>query len=65
MLEDIKRDPKASDADVADATRKTNVLNQERAEVVDMIDELFIGVINGEIEFKPYGYGKNKVYRNK
>jgi hypothetical protein len=38
--EDIKRDPEATDKDLADATRLTNKLNQHRNSLMIEIDEL-------------------------
>lgn len=46
IFEDVKRDSK-DDCKVADATRKTNILNQQRNNLIQEIDELIIGLING------------------
>ena len=42
-LENIKRQPNASDKQIADATRKTNVLNTNRNKLMDEINGL-IGI---------------------
>lgn len=56
MLEDIKRDPNASDKDIADATRKTNILNSQRNNAINEIDQLIFGKdYQGTIKM----YGKN------
>lgn len=51
--EDIKRDPKATDKVIADATRMTNKLNQHRNDLIKEIDQFF-GVENS-ISLKIYG----------
>jgi len=42
MFEDVKRDSQ-NDHEIADATRKTNVLNQQRNNLIQEIDELVTG----------------------
>ena len=54
MAEDIKRDKKASDKQIADATRITNTANQLRNDLIQEIDERL-----GE---KSYGQGSTKMY---
>ena len=39
MAEDIKRDKEASDKQIADATRITNVINSYRTDLIQEIDE--------------------------
>jgi len=39
VAEDKKRDPNASDKEIADATRLTNVCNQQRNDLIQEIDE--------------------------
>lgn len=51
--EDVKRDPKATDKTIADATRLTNKLNQHRNDLIKEIDQFF-GVENS-ISLKTYG----------
>jgi len=59
--EDVKR---SSDDDktIADATRKTNVLNQQRNDLIQEIDEMIIKVSNGNTPFKNYEQGDTKSY---
>lgn len=54
ILEDVKRKPDATDAELADATRKTNSLNVQRNLLIEAIDKKF-----GETQF---GQGSNKLY---
>ena len=54
MAEDIKRDPKATDKQIADATRLTNVANGQRNDLIQEIDEKL-----GE---KNYKQGDSKLY---
>jgi hypothetical protein len=62
MAEDIKRNPEASDKQIADATRLTNTANQQRNDLIQEIDECLNDMIkNGTIQ-KLYGQGKNKLY---
>ncbi len=62
MAEDIKRDPKATDKVVADATRKTNVLNVQRNNLIDEIDLALNDLADG---MKQKLYGSNKSYGRK
>ena len=61
MLEDTKRESK-SDKVVADATRKTNILNQQRVYIIQEIDELVLGLSNGSRSMKLYKQGDTKMY---
>ena len=63
MLEDTKRESK-SDKVVADATRKTNILNQQRVDIIQEIDELVLGLSNGSRSMKLYRQGNTKSYGN-
>ena len=51
VFEDVKRDSK-DDWKVADATRKTNVLNQQRNNLIQEIDEFVIGLTDGSKTMK-------------
>jgi hypothetical protein len=64
MLEDIKR-VEPDDAIVADATRKTNVLNQQRNDIVQEIDELILGLVEGTRIMKLYQQGSTKLYKRR
>lgn len=61
MAEDIKRDPKATDADIAKATRTTNVANQQRNDLIQAIDEEMNEIAKGERQ-KLYKQGDSKMY---
>lgn len=54
MAEDIKRNPKATDKQIADATRLTNIANQQRNDLIQEIDEIL-----GQ---KSYKQGSTKLY---
>lgn len=62
--EDIKRDSKNNNV-VAEATRKTNVLNQQRNDLIQEIDELVNNLIMSGNPMKLYGQGENKIYGKK
>lgn len=59
VQEDIKRDKNATDKQIADATRKTNVLNSERNELIDNIDLALNDIADGK---KQKLFGSNKSY---
>lgn len=61
ILEDIKRDSH-DDRVVAEATRKTNLLNQQRGDLIQEIDEFIIALVAGTVKMKSYGQGSTKVY---
>jgi hypothetical protein len=61
MAEDIKRDPKATDADIAKATRNTNIANQQRNDLIQAIDEEMNAIAKGETQ-KLYKQGESKMY---
>jgi uncharacterized protein YpiB (UPF0302 family) len=57
MAEDIKRKKGASDKELADATRITNVANVRRNKIVQAIDEA-LGIENKQGDTKIYGKEK-------
>lgn len=59
--EDIKRDT-IDDHMIADATRKTNVLNQQRNDLIQELDEMLIQASKGIILYKNYQQGSTKNY---
>jgi hypothetical protein len=61
MAEDIKRDPKATDAEIAKATRTTNIANQQRNDLIQAIDEEMNLIAKGEAQ-KLYKQGESKMY---
>jgi len=52
--EDVKRSG-GNDKTIADATRKTNLLNQQRNNLIQEIDEKITGIDNGQGSTKMYG----------
>lgn len=62
MAEDIKRDKNASDKQIADATRITNVANSMRTDLIQEIDERLNEMIEtGKLQ-KLYKQGSTKMY---
>ena len=64
MLEDTKRNSD-DDSEIANATRHTNILNQQRTDLIQEIDELIIGLIDGSRKMKLYKQGTTKMYGKK
>jgi chorismate mutase len=62
MAEDIKRDKQASDKQIADATRITNVVNSYRTDLIQEIDESLNEMVStGKLQ-KLYKQGSTKMY---
>lgn len=62
MAEDIKRNKNASDKEIADATRITNIANQQRNDYIQEIDERLNHMVEtGELQ-KLYKQGSTKMY---
>jgi len=61
MAEDIKRDKDATDKQIADATRKTNITNQQRNDLIQAIDEEMNLIAEGKVQ-KLYDQGSTKSY---
>ena len=59
VLEDNKRNPTAPNDVLADATRKTNILNSERNALIDEIDIAMNEIAQGKQQKL---YGSNKSY---
>jgi hypothetical protein len=59
--EDIKRNPKATDAQLAKATKLTNIVNQQRNDLIQAIDEAMNDIAEGKKQ-KLYCQGENKTY---
>jgi predicted lactoylglutathione lyase len=64
MSEDIKRDKEATDKQIADATRVTNVINSMRTDLIQEIDELMNDMIKTGNLQKLYKQGSSKMYGN-
>lgn len=63
MLEDIKRDSD-DDAKIADACKKTNILNPLRNRLIQEIDELANKIASGKKQ-ELFGQGSTKIYGKK
>lgn len=65
MAEDIKRNSDATDKQIADATRLTNIANSQRNDLIQEIDESINHMIKtGELQ-KSYKQGYTKIYGKK
>ena len=62
MAEDIKRDKDATDKQIADATRVTNVANSLRTDLIQEIDETINELITTGKPQKLYKQGSTKMY---
>jgi hypothetical protein len=62
MSEDIKRDKNATDKQIADATRVTNVANSFRTDLIQEIDEKINELIVSGKPQKLYKQGSTKMY---
>ncbi|TXG79740.1 MAG: DUF4254 domain-containing protein [Spirochaetes bacterium] len=62
MAEDIKRDKNASDKQIADATRITNIANSYRTDLIQEIDEKLNKMIETNKPQKLYKQGSTKMY---
>lgn len=65
MAEDKKRDPNASDNEIANATKLTNIANQQRNDLIQEIDEKINYMVKtGDLQ-KLYKQGSTKMYGKK
>jgi len=62
MAEDIKRDASATDKQIADATRVTNVVNTLRTDLIQEIDETINEMVKTGEQQKLYKQGTTKMY---
>jgi hypothetical protein len=62
MAEDLKRDKNATDTEIANATRLTNVCNQQRNDIIQDIDELINYLVINQSPQKLYKQGSTKMY---
>lgn len=62
--EDLKRNPDATDKEIADATRITNVANGLRTDLIQEIDEAMNEIAKGNQQ-KLYKQGSSKMYGEK
>lgn len=63
FAEDIKRNPNATDKEIANATRITNVVNCLRTDLIQEIDERANELAKGKLQ-KLYKQGSTKMYGN-
>lgn len=62
MAEDIKRNKKASDKEISNATKLTNIANQQRNDLIQEIDEKINSMIQTGETQKLYSQGSTKMY---
>lgn len=62
MCEDIKRNPNATDGEIAKATKVTNVANQQRNDLIQEIDQEINKLIISGTPQKLYSQGSTKMY---
>jgi DNA-binding transcriptional regulator GbsR (MarR family) len=62
MAEDIKRKVDATDSEIANATKLTNIANQQRNDLIQEIDEMINDIIINNKPQKLYKQGSNKMY---
>lgn len=62
MAEDRKRDANATDKQIADATRITNVANSMRTDLIQEIDERLNEMVSTGTLQKLYKQGSTKMY---
>ena len=65
MAEDVKRDPKATDTEIAKACKITNTANQQRNDLIQAIDEAINEMVVSGKPQKLYGQGSTKMYGKK
>jgi len=65
MAEDIKRKIDASDKEIADATKITNVANAYRTDLIQEIDEKINDILITGTSQKLYKQGTTKMYGKK
>lgn len=59
--EDVKRNSEATDTQIANATKITNVVNQHRNDLIQAIDEALNEIAEGKKQ-RLYQQGKTKIY---
>jgi hypothetical protein len=60
--EDVKRNPSATDGEIAKATRVTNIANQQRNDLIQEIDEKINDMVINLKPQKLYSQGSTKMY---
>lgn len=64
MAEDIKRKKDATDTEIANACKITNVANQQRNDLIQEIDETINYILTSSQPQKLYKQGFTKIYGN-
>jgi hypothetical protein len=62
MAEDIKRNIKATDSEIAKATKITNIANQQRNDLIQEIDEMINNILITGNPQNLYKQGFTKMY---
>ena len=62
MAEDVKREKSATDKQIADATRLTNICNSQRNDLIQEIDEAINALASSGSVQKLYSQGNTKMY---
>lgn len=62
MAEDVKREKNATDKQIADATRLTNICNSQRNDLIQEIDEAINALVSSGSIQKLYSQGNTKMY---
>ena len=62
MAEDIKRKLNATDSEIANACKITNVANQQRNDLIQEIDEIINTILVSNQPQKLYKQGFSKIY---
>lgn len=65
MAEDIKRKPDATDTEIANATKITNIANCQRTDLIQEIDEMLNDMVVNQKPQKLYKQGFTKMYGKK
>jgi hypothetical protein len=62
MAEDVKRKKGATDSEISNATKLTNIANQQRNDLIQEIDEMINDIVISGKPQKLYKQGSTKMY---
>ena len=62
MAEDVKRKKEATDFEISNATKLTNIANQQRNDLIQEIDEMINNIVISGKPQKLYKQGSTKMY---